>query len=371
MIFKKYRGQSVFSILIFGLIVSIIFTGSIGADQAKQLGQKKLEVGVITGDNVRLRESAHLKSKIITELYKGNLVVIEKKTVGDSHKGIDIWYKVRSTYFYGTGYIHEAYISTDRAKIIFLKKFSAKVHLGKLQTIFSKKEIKNINKYYIQYKKIKNGKDLQKAYAVAESLSERLTDTLNKYYEKRQTEDSNYYMDGEHWLVASIPGTRLRLVAEGTGVNMNIDYPLYLAMSERVKDKHSIAYFNLAIKAYGRENNQSFPNWFDQTWDYGGASNLGSGIHVQLLKTIDSLLISKSPYATQLKLIQTHILRDILEWNAFNQNAKSIVKEINQIIKDVPLADSAIEQLQRRVIEFENPPKNMQLNCKNINCNFG
>ncbi len=108
---------------------------------------KNHHYAVVNDDYVRVRGDAKLKSGIISELFKGNEVIIIGKKQGDTFKGKTLWYKVKSDHFFGEGYLHSVIVYTGKKARNYKKNFNVKVIHKWLKKKFKKAQIKKLKKF--------------------------------------------------------------------------------------------------------------------------------------------------------------------------------------------------------------------------------
>jgi len=252
---------------------------------------------------------------------------------------------------------------------IAAQKITAKSPEVKLKEIFTAKQIQQIKAYKTAFANTNTVADFTAAYRKGAQLKKDLFDAMNKDFEKQSK--INVEKAGNYkWLYPFIPGYQSSLVAEGTVVELILYYKNFLAKATKTAEKTDDDFINLMIAAYG-EHETFYPVWFNQTWDYGGCSHLGKGIHNKTLVSINNLYSSNKLFKPELNEVREKALNDILKWTTYCSPRENAIKEINQIIKAVPLSVNEKKQLQNRVIKFQKPDKSLQFNCDKANCSYG
>ncbi|HCL56606.1 MAG TPA: hypothetical protein DHW82_06310 [Spirochaetia bacterium] len=348
-------------LILFLLFVPVIF---IHAD----------DYGVITGNNVRIRSEASTKSSIAGELFKGMKVKIVEEVKGENILGSEKWYKITHFSFYEEGFVHSKFLALGNEKEAFLKTFNKNQFDNQLKEIFSAKEIKKINEFEALFQNIKTAEDLEKAFRLGKKNMDGLSETLDQYYQKKlsskKIEEGKLYIG---WIIHYLPAHASILVAEGTTLQFTYFLSDFLEKAKTTKDPVDEKIIQLLIDIYGSVEYYS-PSWFMMTWDYGGDSLLGSGIHLKLLKEIESLVLSSRLFSQELLEIQKNILTDIQDSLNYHETREAIIKEIKQILGEIKLTSEQKKQLEQRLKDFENPKKELNTNCKdyeNSKCSYG
>ena len=119
-------------------------------------------------------------------------------------------------------------------------------------------------------------------------------------------------------------------------------------------------------------------NWFERTWDYGGGSLLGTGIHLDFLNKY-GLLVQKTDIITSLlDLYKSSLLGDISH-GIYMQAIEDVVKELSEILQLEFLTEKEKEPLQKLLSDWENSVEECencvdnkyQFGCRSIDCNWG
>lgn len=155
-------------------------------------------------------------------------------------------------------------------------------------------------------------------------------------------------------------------------VELSLNYTKLRELAKTTEGNGDDGFTTFMLIARG-EYDCCFGDWFEQTWDYGGRSLLGSGTHLALLRDTDNFIAENSPYKNMAGIIRTQLLYDIENAIAYGLPKDEVVAELNQILKEIKLSDKEKEALQKRLSEFENPPadKDLGFNCREDQCNEG
>lgn len=117
-----------------------------------------------------------------------------------------------------------------------------------------------------------------------------------------------------------------------------------------------------------------WPAYFRRTWDYGGYSLLGEGLHLELLVQMDDYLQKHESYrlyspftvfAQQVQQMRHRLLQDVLvrsDCSGLTQEA--ILAELGQILTEVRLNPTETAAVEARIAEFQSPSADIQVNCQ-------
>lgn len=164
------------------------------------------------------------------------------------------------------------------------------------------------------------------------------------------------------WMRDLIPGFIFQLAAEGTQPYLFADYQFWQQKALKTSGLQDDAFIETCFTAFPADSIESFyPAWTFQISDYEAASQLGTGVHLKMLRSIDSALAAGDIFRPELMAFKESVLNDILDKNiVYWQSKKLIVKELRQIIEDPPacLDNRDIAALQGRSAMFEDPEAN-------------
>lgn len=239
-----------------------------------------------------------------------------------------------------------------------------------LKTYFNQAQIRKILDYKDSFEKISNLNQFSGSYRKAIELKKILEPDLNKQFEKLQQTGKNPNEENFNWLTSFIPGLVPVMVAEGTMLNLSINYEAYLAKAQKTPEKSDDDFIKLMINSFGNIETY-YPRWFNQTWDYGGCSYLGKGMHSKTLLSINNIVSKDKLFKKELDLVKDKVLSDILTWNTFCQTKEDVIKETKLIINTVQISSSEKINLEKRVRQFQKPGKNIQFNCNKATCTYG
>jgi len=119
-------------------------------------------------------------------------------------------------------------------------------------------------------------------------------------------------------------------------------------------------------------------NWFERTWDYGGGSLFGSGIHMEILETINKLKLKTSMYNELISKYQAYLLMDI-QHGIYMKSQEEATAELKNILSLEYLSSDEKQPLQFLLGNWEKGDavcKNCvdgiyQFDCATGDCNWG
>ncbi len=171
------------------------------------------------------------------------------------------------------------------------------------------------------------------------------------------------------WLAEAIPGFVPQIVAEGTSYYLFFDYRQWLAWAQKTPEGEDDAFISICTSIFPSDSIEYFfPAWTIQTWDYGGHSLLGRGIHRDILDQLNSYQ-SKTPlFAMEVNDFRQRIMDDItLAEVTYWEDAIKIKAELDSIIAQnyQILTEADRVGLTVRRDQFENPQRyNIQLHIR-------
>jgi len=158
----------------------------------------------------------------------------------------------------------------------------------------------------------------------------------------------------------AVPWGYLTFYGEGQNPHFELDLKVWMGLANALPDAPAKAFFRLAELSY---DNASFYGWSNiqqRTWDYGGCSPMGTGLHLNLLTQIDAIKQSPSfasKVQSTLKQVRDLTITDLLtgtpEFPYCNRSepeqVAKMVAEGRRIISTVKLSEEERTALQRRV----------------------
>lgn len=174
-------------------------------------------------------------------------------------------------------------------------------------------------------------------------------------------------------------GIKPSCVAECTEPYFGLVIKDLVPIAEKTDGDDDNKYFKLIVDFYTEEWEPTSMNakWFEATWDYGGSSKLGDGIHLNFMLTTDKLIAEKNIFEQWILGYREDCFSDMTRWKSFQYGKEKILKEIDKVFKQVKLDPSQIDQLKARkkelneFIENDKTGYGLQLNCETGDCIYG
>jgi hypothetical protein len=228
----------------------------------------------------------------------------------------------------------------------------------RLQAVFGEALADSIRNYREAYRTAADSRTFAKAY----QAGMKLRDTLNHILvNKVEIQDYNRLPD-LFWLREALPGFIPQLVAEGTLYQLFANYKDMAARAARTSGQEDDRFMALCFKIFPQDSIEYyFPGWFLQTWDYGGHSELGKGVHFDILDRMNKILAEDQLFEAEIEGFKTRLLDDITNTeNTYWYLKDAILKELNQIQNASfgLLDDRDKTALEVRIRQFENPEAN-------------
>jgi len=312
-------------------------------------------------EGLRLRSEAGPEAQVIRTLTKGELL-IDAQEVSDFTtpirlRGIDFdepWIKVHTTddetgWVYG-GALNPAMQAGPKAATLLLDK--------RLATFFGESLAQRIKTYRIQFADAKTSDELAAVYQDGADISEQ----INPVLEQRITVEDYDQLPDLFWLEQAFPAYQPSLVAEGTIYYLFADYRDWLEKARGTKGKEDDAFVAIALDLFPQDSIAHFyPAYFLQTWDYGGHSLLGRGIHLDLLTKVEKAWKGgQSSFLPALRSMTQGIVQDITDVNnSYWEDQAAIADEMQSILdrKWGILTTEDRIALKARAKQFNEPEK--------------
>jgi len=174
-------------------------------------------------------------------------------------------------------------------------------------------------------------------------------------------------------------GMKFTCVAECTEPYYDLILNDLVKVAEKTEGESDEKFMKLIIEYYSGEGEPDAMSavWFQATWDYGGSSKLGDGKHFSFLKTCDVLIEEKSIFSEEINYYREDCFSDMTRWKSFMNGKEKILKEVKQVMKEIKLSESQMDELKSRKKELDEFQQNdptgygLQLNCENGDCAYG
>ncbi len=309
----------------------------------------KLTVNI---DNLRLRSTAGEDGDEIARLSKGTKVYdmgeISDFTTKVKLRGIQFdepWIKVKTDkgvegWLYAGGLQFDLDNSTQLSETLLAKR---------LQNMFGKDIARRIKMYRTNYKSAKTSAEFAKTY----SQGLVLRDTMVALMEADIPIVDYEKLADLNWLEQAMPGYIVQLAAEGTIYYLFNDYSIFSKKAMHTSGNEDDEMADLLLATFAVDSIEHFFHaWFLQTWDYGGSSLLGQGIHFKLLQKMEEMEKSNL-FQKETNELRDRLINDITGPNVeYWEPQKRILDELDKIL------DEGFQQLTKEdVIALENRRK--------------
>ncbi len=318
--------------------------------------------------DLRLRETPGEKGAILTTLPKDavleDLGEVSDFTTRVTLRGItynEPWIKVKTTdgktgWVYAGGINFSPEQSSKTTEILLQKRALA---------LFGQSLLTRMRQHQRDFATIRTDKDFAQLYVQSQGLRDTLERIL---YDKIQINEPANLPD-LFWISSLLPGFQPQVVAEGTAYALFFDYRRWLPLARRSTGVQDDLFVEVQISAFPQDSIEYyFPAWQIQTWDYGGSSLLGKGIHKNLLDKIAVQLKGGSLFEEPLTQMKNRIIEDITSAEtSFWQPAAEAISELDAILAanyDMLTPNDKIALATRRK-QLEDPRKhNLQVNLR-------
>jgi hypothetical protein len=183
---------------------------------------------------------------------------------------------------------------------------------------------------------------------------------ITRAAEKRHFDSFGQYDNEIKIINQAVQWGYLTFYGEGQNPHFELDLKVWMGLANALPDTPAKAFFRLAELSY---DNASFYGWSNiqqRTWDYGGCSPMGTGLHLKMLTQIDTINPSP-PFAskvqTTLKRVRELTISDLLtgtsEFPYCNRSdphqVAKMVAEGRTILSTIELSADERKALQQRV----------------------
>lgn len=332
-----------------------------GTDEKKPMIDKRWEnegeVLTVKLDRLKLRKEAFARAEIMDTLGIGNRVldlevVGEKLTLGsiDSVMHWEPWLKVETEKGL-QGWVYAGGIDFSNKKNTLLEKRTI--------ALLGKSFYKEIDAYQKKHKVILTDKDFAENYRVGVYLRDSMVAVIDAFLEELPVDTR---LPDFFWLEDVMPGFIPQLVSEGTRYYLFADYRHW---GQKGKESEGIADNEYIETCFARFPTDSieyfFSAWTLQTWDYGGHSLLGRGIHLKILSLLDSCMLKNELFKPEILELKNEILDDItVDYITFWESKDKILEEVDEILAaNISIVNKEDKiALEVRRMQFESANKN-------------
>lgn len=334
-------------------------TGNINSTPVIEKPVEKVKL-YATMDHLRVRKEADLGSETVYMLSENEEVeFLEVQENGENipvklrgFRYQDPWIKIRTTdgtegWVYGGGVKYK-----DNSKIAKI------LQKSRMEALFGKGIAPLFADYKSKFDRVNTSIDMAEVFRMGKSLRDT---TENIMHEKIEVSDPQKLPDLS-WLSDAFPGYVSHLVAEGTMFHSFIDFKEFAKKARRTTGTEDDKFMELGMKIFPIDSIEHFyPAWFMQTWDYGGHSELGAGVHNRLLDEMNRILAESPLFENEIETYKDQLIHDITDSHVtYWQPKDAILKELDEIIAadyGILNEEDKIALKTRRKL-FENPSAN-------------
>lgn len=323
-----------FSLLLLGLLA-----GSCRSDPASApssapagAGEDRLSVDV---EGLHLRSAPGPQGPVVRALSPGTVLTdlgrVSRFTTRLTLQGLTMnepWLYVRledgeEGWIYG-GLLHFSRLPEEQRQDLLRRK--------RLAALLDESFADSLRTYRAAFADAPTDADLHQAYQLGQHLREAIVRELERQEPMQVGEEPADLF----WLRDLFPGYLPQLVAEGTAYYFFADYGAWRRRAEATRGRADDEFFELCIAAFPEDSIEYFyPAWTIQTWDYGGHSLLGRGIHRELIRQIDRRLSAGGPFAANLQALADRLVDDItLPQNTYWEDTTLIIRELEGVLDD-------------------------------------
>jgi len=189
---------------------------------------------------------------------------------------------------------------------------------------------------------------LQTATAITSAASARNFDSFGQYDQEIEA------------INRAAPWGDLAFYGEGMNPYFELDLKVWVGLAKKLPDATAKAFFTLAEISYDNASFYGWSNIHQRTWDYGGCSPLGTGLHLKMLTQFDAVKASQSSSSrvrTTLNRVRELAISDLLtgtsEFPYCNRSepeqVAKMVAEGRTILSTIELSADERNALQQRV----------------------
>ena len=315
---------------------------------------------IVNIDNLRLRSTAGEDGDEVARLSKGT-IVLDMGEISDFNTRIKLrgiqfnepWIKVKTDkgvkgWVYAGG-LHFYMANASQLSETLLQK--------RLQNMFGASIARQLKIYRTNYNGAATSSDFAKVYRSGLVLRDTMVEVME---ENILTVDYEKIAD-LYWLEQAMPGYRVQLAAEGTIYYLFNDYSFFQkkALATRGKEDDGMAKLFFSVFAVDSVEH-FFPAWFLQTWDYGGSSLLGQGVHFEILQKMEESGKS-SIFQKEIDDLRERLIQDIAGPGvSYWESKKRILDELDKILDQgfQQFSRDDVIALKTRRKMFEDPKAN-------------
>jgi len=327
---------------------SFLAFGACQNRQQAEVGNSENALTVKT-DRTPLRESPGENGKVLKELEKGT-PLRDLDEVSDFMTRLTVqgqtmyepWLKVEAGEVKGWVYAAAVDFGSD----------STRLGAKRFQALLGKNRYEQTAQWRRDFEKIQNQGELAESYLSGRTLRDSLVRHLPEGDGASPPPDL-------FWIKPLLPAFEPQLVAEGTAYYLFADYRVWMQKAAQTPEREDDAFFQFCAQVFPEDSIEYFyPAWFMQTWDYGGSSLLGRGVHTNLLATANRIYTMNTPFRSEILRRKAEIINDMTQEGVeYWEQPEKIIQELDAILaRNFEILDDADRiALNTRRKHFEEP----------------
>lgn len=199
----------------------------------------------------------------------------------------------------------------------------------RLQTLFGKELTKGIYDFQRNFDAIRTARSFERCFLSSQKLRDQLITKLSL----RQKHSDNSLPD-LFWLNELLPGYILQLTDDGAAYRIYADFKEWNRKTLATKEKIDNEFIKLCFQLHPADSIEyDYKSWFIQTWEHGGNSLLGRGVHLNTLAQMDSLRQKSHLFEPFYQDTKTNLLEDIINpSNSYWEEETKILAELDSIL---------------------------------------
>jgi hypothetical protein len=240
----------------------------------------------------------------------------------------------------------------------------------RLKQIVGNQAYADLIAYRQNFKTVRKQTDWVKLFKQARGLQDNLSPPLSALHEKFWNMPKAKPLDFG-WVEPLTPGLKVSLQAEGTSLVMVLHYPTFAKLAALTPENADDNLISLLIKAEGERSN-AWPRWFNQTWDYGGCTKLGSGLHLSVWQDIQKQSKQAPFLAFELNRIRAALVKDLKDNRLFCLPQAAVLREYDQLLKAPGWSAQEKKDLTQHLNLIKKDPQ-FEYDCasEKVNCSYG
>lgn len=254
--------------------------------------------------------------------------------------------------------------------------------------LYAPEIIQKLDDYLNEYNSISNAKEFevyyQKGNAIFELMRTQIDSAKTSFLQEMKEDHKKTYgyfspVDGCLDLLQDINGefgpVYFTCASECTELEFNFDNTVLLeksASTPNMADDEFIGMVNFIYGEYWCTSSGGWPVWYEQTWDYGGASLLGDDSFTEAMKEVKNYQKSHcSFFKKEIAGIKEHMLNELSYPFAYMHSREKVLKEYDVILKDDFFSSTEKEKIKAAYEKIQHETEGIQFDCKTGDCSYG